>query len=124
MSLNEIVNAPTKYLSCHPYLVVQHVDWIQCRYLLVQSAAADDAVTGQNRLDRSSAYGKEKDKSRYDALSILNTYQICLHPATGLFDFSLRFYLPNFMSSYFLAGRTLLRQLKLNRIQHAWLFPQ
>jgi len=36
MSLNEIVNCPTKFQSSSPYLVVQHVDWIQCRYLLVQ----------------------------------------------------------------------------------------
>jgi ubiquitin-conjugating enzyme E2 Q len=36
MSLNEIVNCPSKYVSHTPYLVVQHIDWIQCRYLLVQ----------------------------------------------------------------------------------------
>ncbi|KAG9243034.1 hypothetical protein BJ878DRAFT_137512 [Calycina marina] len=37
MSLNEIVNYPTKYQSRSPYLVVQYVDWIQCRYLMVQN---------------------------------------------------------------------------------------
>lgn len=37
MSLNEIVNCPTKFASFTPYLVVQFVDWIQCRYLFVQS---------------------------------------------------------------------------------------
>ncbi|KAG9231149.1 hypothetical protein BJ875DRAFT_487289 [Amylocarpus encephaloides] len=36
MSLNEIVNVPSLFASSHPYLVVQHIDWIQCRYLLVQ----------------------------------------------------------------------------------------
>ena len=36
MSLNEIVNCPTEFASHQPYLVVQHIDWIQCRYLLVQ----------------------------------------------------------------------------------------
>jgi ubiquitin-conjugating enzyme E2 Q len=36
MSLNEIVNCPSQFISSNPYLVVQHLDWIQCRYLLVQ----------------------------------------------------------------------------------------
>ncbi|CZR58141.1 related to ubiquitin conjugating enzyme [Phialocephala subalpina] len=44
MSLNEIVNCPTKFASSSPYLVVQHVDWIQCRYLLVLSQNADNGV--------------------------------------------------------------------------------
>jgi hypothetical protein len=66
MSLNEIVNVPTKYLSHHPYLVVQHVDWIQCRYLLVQSAAADRTVTGQNAPDGDWASAGAKDQQRYD----------------------------------------------------------
>ncbi|OBT95051.1 hypothetical protein VE01_07354 [Pseudogymnoascus verrucosus] len=33
--LNEIVNAPLEFTSNNPHLVVQHVDWIQCRYLFV-----------------------------------------------------------------------------------------
>lgn len=37
MSLNEIVNCPSKFQSTNPYLVVQFVDWIQCRYLMVQA---------------------------------------------------------------------------------------
>jgi ubiquitin-conjugating enzyme E2 Q len=36
MSLNEIVNCPGKFISSNPFVVVQHVDWIQCRYILVQ----------------------------------------------------------------------------------------
>jgi ubiquitin-conjugating enzyme E2 Q len=66
MSLNEIVNVPSKYLSHHPHLVVQHVDWIQCRYLLVQSAAAYRTATGQNAPDGDSASAREKDQHRYD----------------------------------------------------------
>ncbi|KUJ15334.1 uncharacterized protein LY89DRAFT_783500 [Mollisia scopiformis] len=42
MSLNEIVNCPTKFSSSNPYLVVQFVDWIQCRYLFVLSQATSD----------------------------------------------------------------------------------
>ncbi|MCJ1314254.1 hypothetical protein MMC25_007934 [Agyrium rufum] len=39
--LNEIVNAPDRFVSRNPYLVVQHVDWIQTRYLFVRSGAAN-----------------------------------------------------------------------------------
>lgn len=46
MSLNEIVNCPSKFQSTNPYLVVQHIDWIQCRYLLVQ-ARGDIGVNNQ-----------------------------------------------------------------------------
>lgn len=37
MSLNEIVNCPKKFTSSRPYMVVQHVEWIQARYLFVQT---------------------------------------------------------------------------------------
>ncbi|KAM0161438.1 hypothetical protein ACHAQE_003496 [Botrytis cinerea] len=36
MSINEIINCPKQFVSSSPFLVVQHIDWIQCRYLLVQ----------------------------------------------------------------------------------------
>jgi ubiquitin-conjugating enzyme E2 Q len=36
MSLNEIVNCASQFTSSTPHLVVQHIDWIQCRYLMVQ----------------------------------------------------------------------------------------
>ena len=42
MSLNEIVNCPTEFASSNPYLVVQHVDWVQCRYLFVQVQGSND----------------------------------------------------------------------------------
>jgi ubiquitin-conjugating enzyme E2 Q len=44
MSLNEIVNCPTQFQSANPYIVVQHVDWIQCRYLLVQTDTAQETA--------------------------------------------------------------------------------
>ncbi|KAE8445158.1 hypothetical protein EG329_013654 [Mollisiaceae sp. DMI_Dod_QoI] len=47
MSLNEIVNCPTKFSSSNPYLVVQHVDWIQCRYLFVLSQGTNEGVYSQ-----------------------------------------------------------------------------
>ena len=36
MALNEIVNAPAEFRSQNPHLVVQHVDWVQTRYLFVK----------------------------------------------------------------------------------------
>lgn len=39
IALCEIINAPEKYISSSPHYVVQHLDWIQCRYLFIQPAA-------------------------------------------------------------------------------------
>lgn len=36
ISLNEVVNAPQKFVSHSPHYVVQHLDWIQPRYLFVK----------------------------------------------------------------------------------------
>ncbi|KAJ6178430.1 hypothetical protein N7519_008891 [Penicillium mononematosum] len=36
ISLNEVVNAPEKFVSHSPHYVVQHLDWIQPRYLFVK----------------------------------------------------------------------------------------
>jgi ubiquitin-conjugating enzyme E2 Q len=44
MSLNEIVNCPTQFVSSNPYVVVQHIDWIQCRYLFVQTSTPSDSL--------------------------------------------------------------------------------
>lgn len=47
MCLNEIVNAPQEFCSSSPHLVVQHIDWIQCRYLFVRvgNSPFDNYVT-------------------------------------------------------------------------------
>lgn len=39
--LNEIVNAPTEFVSKHPHLVIKQLDWIQTRYLFVKCADRD-----------------------------------------------------------------------------------
>ena len=36
VALNEVVNAPNKFVSKNPYLVVAQLDWIQSRYLFVK----------------------------------------------------------------------------------------
>lgn len=40
MSLNEVVNDPSSFVSRNPHLVVAQTDWIQTRYLLVKTTAA------------------------------------------------------------------------------------
>ncbi|KFY00026.1 hypothetical protein V490_01494 [Pseudogymnoascus sp. VKM F-3557] len=49
--LNEIVNAPQEYTSSSPHLVVQHVDWIQCRYLFVRCDDVPAVVHNGNVLN-------------------------------------------------------------------------
>jgi ubiquitin-conjugating enzyme E2 Q len=39
-ALAEIVNLPNEFVSRNPYLVVNKVEWIQCRYLIVQRATS------------------------------------------------------------------------------------
>ncbi|KAB8304685.1 hypothetical protein EYC80_004050 [Monilinia laxa] len=48
MSINEIINCPGQFVSSSPYIVVQHIDWIQCRYLLVQVDQGTGAAPDTN----------------------------------------------------------------------------
>jgi ubiquitin-conjugating enzyme E2 Q len=41
IALNEIVNAPSEFVSRTPHFVVQHRDWIQTRYLLVNCSGTN-----------------------------------------------------------------------------------
>ncbi|KAK6343249.1 hypothetical protein TWF730_010845 [Orbilia blumenaviensis] len=45
MCLNEVVNLPDQYVSKTPHLVVDKVDWIQTRYLFVQTGRAPTVPT-------------------------------------------------------------------------------
>lgn len=51
MAMAEIVNAPDLFTSHHPHLVVQHVDWIQCRYLFVNKGA--NIISAENNSSHS-----------------------------------------------------------------------
>lgn len=56
IALCEIINAPDQFRSSSPHYVVSQVDWIQCRYLFVQSAAsltpqAPDSSTSLSKFD-------------------------------------------------------------------------
>lgn len=45
ISLQEVVNAPTKFVTSNPHYVVADIDWIQTRYLFVQSTLSRAAET-------------------------------------------------------------------------------
>jgi ubiquitin-conjugating enzyme E2 Q len=47
ISLCELVNAPERFVSTSPHLVVKQVDWIQCRYLFAQRSTSQQVTTRQ-----------------------------------------------------------------------------
>ncbi|OAX33300.1 hypothetical protein K503DRAFT_786591, partial [Rhizopogon vinicolor AM-OR11-026] len=56
VALAEIINLPHQFTSSAPYYVVQHTDWIMCRYLLVLK------VDDQNVIMHSPGYGATAKK--------------------------------------------------------------
>ena len=44
IALNEIINAPSQFVSSSPYLVVAQLDWIQTRYLFVKCNTDDFSI--------------------------------------------------------------------------------
>ncbi|KAI4169789.1 MAG: hypothetical protein LQ343_005438 [Gyalolechia ehrenbergii] len=59
VALNEIVNAPTQFVSFSPHLVVAQLDWIQTRYLFVKinsSVKFDPDVQPQEVFPQDPAY--------------------------------------------------------------------
>ncbi|KAG7093449.1 hypothetical protein E1B28_007127 [Marasmius oreades] len=43
-ALVEVVNQPSKFVSNNPYYVVQHTQWLICRYLLVKTGSGNDGT--------------------------------------------------------------------------------
>ncbi|KAF1812150.1 hypothetical protein P152DRAFT_458561 [Eremomyces bilateralis CBS 781.70] len=66
MSLNQIVNAPQEFVSSSPHLVVQHVDWIQTRYLFVRGVGNIPGFTA-NGIEKSPDQVFEQDPLRTPA---------------------------------------------------------
>ncbi|KAF5642819.1 hypothetical protein F52700_3045 [Fusarium sp. NRRL 52700] len=70
ISMCEIVNSPSQFVSTEPFFVVNKIDWIQCRYLFVQiqtrqpessvSRACEglfpDRVQGEDYIEQDPAY--------------------------------------------------------------------
>jgi ubiquitin-conjugating enzyme E2 Q len=50
LSLNEIINAPERFVSRNPHYVVQEQDWHQCRYLFVSSSVRQGAASLSTRV--------------------------------------------------------------------------
>ncbi|KAH8899592.1 hypothetical protein GQ53DRAFT_836607 [Thozetella sp. PMI_491] len=49
MSLNEIINVPSKFVSQSPHYVVANNSWHQCRYLFVQTNRSNDVLRQSSR---------------------------------------------------------------------------
>ncbi|KAI8819192.1 uncharacterized protein EV422DRAFT_535429 [Fimicolochytrium jonesii] len=48
MSLNEIVNCPSQFVSTNPYLVVGNIDWVQTRFLMARHTYRNYNQTGSS----------------------------------------------------------------------------
>ncbi|KAI9840434.1 MAG: hypothetical protein M1838_004060 [Thelocarpon superellum] len=56
LSLNEIINAPDEFVSKAPHLVVDNVDWVQTRFLFVETAGfASRDAPGPSRRQKNPA---------------------------------------------------------------------
>ncbi|KMU71823.1 hypothetical protein CISG_00133 [Coccidioides immitis RMSCC 3703] len=61
ISLNEVVNAPGKFVSNNPHLVVSELDWIQTRYLFV--SCKNSSETGDvSKFQRGGLYYQQDPK--------------------------------------------------------------
>lgn len=76
ISLNEVVNAPDHFVSRTPHYVVQHLDWVQPRYLFVK--LQDSNVSANNSL----IGGSTPHSSSHNA-QVIFYKQDELHPAIG-----------------------------------------
>lgn len=62
LALNELVNAPAEFTSHNPYYVVQHLDWIQTRYLFVQCSTDEANLKLDN--EKTPTHAHPQDPSR------------------------------------------------------------
>ncbi|KAJ6132848.1 Ubiquitin-conjugating enzyme E2 [Penicillium samsonianum] len=67
ISLNEVVNAPKKFVNHSPHYVVQHLDWIQPRYLFVR--LQDFNLPGMPGRTGGSVYGSMSKSSKSQSSS-------------------------------------------------------
>ena len=65
LALNEIVNAPGEFVSKSPYYVVQHLDWIQTRYLFVKCSPTVEGL--QQAAEKRPEVAFEQDPSHIPA---------------------------------------------------------
>ena len=68
LALNEVVNAPSEFVSSSPHLVVAQLDWIQTRYLFIRSTSDGTGAY--------SAGAYSVDKKTTDAIAQVGRFQI------------------------------------------------
>ncbi|EFQ95379.1 hypothetical protein CFE70_006025 [Pyrenophora teres f. teres 0-1] len=80
LALNEIVNAPSEYVSHSPHLVVAQLDWIQTRYLFVKTReGSNDFATAAG-----AATGNAAEASRQDIRPLACVDQDPRHTPRGV----------------------------------------
>lgn len=72
VSLNEVVNSPLRFVSHSPHYVVQHLDWIQPRYLFVN--LQDFNVPGM--VERTGGYAYDVMQKSFQSSSRKNDEQL------------------------------------------------
>lgn len=72
VSLNEVVNSPLRFVSHSPHYVVQHLDWIQPRYLFVN--LQDFNVPGM--VERTGGYAYDVMQKSFQSSSCKNDEQL------------------------------------------------
>ncbi|KAL4782162.1 hypothetical protein BJX76DRAFT_359242 [Aspergillus varians] len=72
ISLNEVVNAPGEFTSQEPHYVVQHLDWVQPRYLFIECALSAMNREGKPKLETlSQVYSQDPSRVVFGATGAL-----------------------------------------------------
>lgn len=66
LSLQEVVNAPDKFLSKWPHYVVRDIDWIQTRYLFIKGAGVGDITSNRGKTNPSRVYEQDPAATVFD----------------------------------------------------------
>ncbi|KXL43455.1 MAG: hypothetical protein FE78DRAFT_41589 [Acidomyces sp. 'richmondensis'] len=59
VALNEVVNVPSEFTSSNPYYVVQHLSWIQTRYLFIQCSPTLDGIKPSEEIKPTNAHPQD-----------------------------------------------------------------
>lgn len=63
LALCEIINRPSQFVSNAPHYVVSQLDWIQCRYLFVQTGASNTSESNTpSAIDPSDVLGQDPSR--------------------------------------------------------------
>lgn len=84
LSLNEVINAPSKFVSRTPHYVVADIDWIQTRYLFVKTSLrlAASIKTPNVEYEQDPAVVALGDKSQHVSIPITAVSKSCRPAST------------------------------------------